>query len=58
MSPARTTKQRKAAGAELSRRRRGLRPKNFEGMSEDELTKMASKKHKRTRGALPYTTPE
>ena len=58
MSPAKTEKQRKAAGAELGRRRRGLRPKLFEGMSEEELAKMASKKHRRTRGALPYTTPE
>jgi hypothetical protein len=43
MSPATSEKQRRAAGAELARRRRGLKPKLFKGMSMAELRKMASK---------------
>ena len=43
MSPALSEKQRKAAGAELARRRAGKKPKLFVGMSIEELRKMASK---------------
>lgn len=41
-----TEKQRKAAGAELARRRRGEEPELFVHMTIEELRKMASKKHK------------
>lgn len=52
MSPAKTETQRRAAGAELARRRKGLKSRLFKGMSMEELKKMASKaaprrKHKR-----------
>jgi hypothetical protein len=49
--PAVSERQRRAAGAELSRRRSGRSPLAFKGMSIHELRKMASKvKGKR----LPY----
>ena len=41
MSPAQTERQRMAAGAELARRRKGLKAKMFVGMSIEELRKMA-----------------
>jgi hypothetical protein len=41
--PAKTEKQRKLMGAELARKREGEKTKT--GMSEPELTKMASKPH-------------
>ena len=43
MTPAKTETQRRAAGAELARRRAGKKPKLFVGMSIEELRKMASK---------------
>ena len=43
MSPAKTELQRRAAGAELDRRRKGKKPRLFVGMSIEELRKMASK---------------
>ena len=46
MSPASTERQRKAAGAELGRRRKGKKPRLFVGMSIEELRKMASKPNK------------
>ena len=50
MSPASTELQRRAAGAELSRRRKGQKPRLFKGMSIEELRKMASKPTKPRRG--------
>jgi len=47
--PATTEKQRRAAGAELSRRRKGLKPKTFVGMSLAELRLMASKPKRKRR---------
>lgn len=44
--PAKTEKQRKAAGADLARVRAGKKPRTFKGMSKAELRKMASKKKK------------
>ena len=41
--PAKTERQRKAAGADLSRVRQGKKPKRFKGMSRRELRKMAAK---------------
>lgn len=40
--PAKTDKQRRAAGAELSRRREGKKPRSFKSMSRAELRKYAS----------------
>ena len=44
---AKTSKQRRAAGAELARRRKGMKPRLFKGMSMEELRKMASKPRKK-----------
>ena len=44
--PAKTETQRRAAGAELARRRKGKKPRLFVGMSIEELRKMASKPNK------------
>ena len=42
--PAKTSRQRKAAGADLARVRQGKKPQTFKGMSRQELRKMARKK--------------
>lgn len=42
--PAKSERQRKAAGADLQRKREGKKLKTFKGMSEGELRKMARKK--------------
>lgn len=48
--PAKSEKQRKAAGAELGRRKKGKKPRMFHGMSLKELRKMARKgKHTQSR---------
>ena len=49
MSPARSEKQRMAAGAELARRRKGMKARMFVGMSIEELRKLAHRP-RRTRG--------
>lgn len=41
--PAKTSRQRKAAGADLSRVRRGKPPRTFKGVSRTELRKFARK---------------
>ena len=46
MTPAKTETQRRAAGAELARRRKGKKSRLFVGMSIEELRKMASKPNK------------
>lgn len=45
--PAVSERQRRAAGAELARRRAGRSPLSFKGMSIAELRKMAGKRAKR-----------
>ena len=46
MSPAKTAKQRKAMSAEYGRRKRGLKPKMFKGMTLSQLREwITGKKH-------------
>lgn len=42
--PAKTEKQRRAAGADLERVREGKRPRTFKGASEEQIRDFAKKK--------------
>ena len=51
--PAKTEKQRKAAGADLARKRAGKPIRTFKGMSEAELGRMASKPKRKKKASNP-----
>lgn len=48
--PAKTPKQRKAAGAELERRREGKKAKQFKSMTRKDLRHYAKKTNGRSKG--------